>query len=119
MTRLWLGLFACGSALALGCQAAGTAVPTNRLGRTVSFQSEVVPILKNHCAGCHAVGRPADVVPMFDRQGAPIHQAIKTHFFHMLAAIEDGTMPRGRPGSVPAEQYDVLAAWWESGAPNN
>jgi hypothetical protein len=119
VTRLGLAISIGGLALALGCQPPAAEVRPIALGRAVSFRSEVVPVLQEHCAGCHSLGRQAASVPMFDSRGAPIHRAIKTHFFHMLLAIEEGTMPRGKPGSVPADKVGLLKAWWEAGAPDN
>lgn len=119
MTRLGLAISIGGLLVALGCQPPAPALRPNGLGRTVSFRAEVVPILQAHCAGCHSLGRQAAAVPMFDAQGTPIHRAIKTHFFHMLMAIDEGTMPRDKPGSVPAEQVSVLKAWWAAGAPED
>jgi mono/diheme cytochrome c family protein len=120
MKRAGLFILANGLLGALGCQLQGALVGPNAQVQTASFRSDVVPVLSEHCASCHTLGTPgAAGVPMFSARGEPLYAAIRVHFYHMKQAIIEGTMPRNKPGSVPAHQVDLLAAWWEAGMPNN
>jgi mono/diheme cytochrome c family protein len=85
---------------------------------TLSFVGDVVPILKSNCAACHTAGGPGAVkVLMFDAAGVPQYTVVRSRIRDMLAAIKDGRMPRGKPGSVPADQVATLLAWANQGAP--
>lgn len=89
-------------------------------GDGATFTGDVVPTLQQHCAACHtAGGQGAGEVEMFDAQGQARYDTIKNHIAEMVAAIRDGRMPLGHPGSVPAAQVDKLDAWRAAGAPNN
>lgn len=94
-----------------------TPTPTPKV---VSFSSDVVPILTQHCAQCHkAGGIGSGAVTMFSETGSPQYTAIKAEIASMIQAIEAGQMPLGEPGSVPDAQVNTLDAWRDAGAPNN
>lgn len=112
---------ACGLLGLASCQWPGTSLaPTGQAVKTTSYRGEVVPVLRAHCAGCHTLGRPgAAAVPMFDAAGEPLYQVIRLHFYHMIYTIDSGQMPKGKPGSVPAEASLRLKAWRDAGMPDN
>ena len=86
----------------------------------VSFKTQVVPVLDQHCAACHTAGRGgANAVEMFDAEGEAKHAVIAARIGDMVQAIESGRMPLGKPGSVPAEAIATLKAWQAAGAPAN
>ncbi|MFP5501718.1 MAG: hypothetical protein ACLGIN_04460 [Candidatus Sericytochromatia bacterium] len=87
---------------------------------TVSFKTQVVPVLDQHCAACHTAGRgAAAAVEMFDAEGEAKHPVIAARIGDMVQAIESERMPLGKPGSVPAEAIEMLKAWQAAGAPAN
>lgn len=104
-----------------GCQWTGASTAAaGQSAKAASFQGEVVPVLRRHCAGCHTLGRPgAQRVPMFDASGEALYVALKPHFYHMIYTIESGQMPKGRPGTVPTAEMLRLKAWAEAGMPDN
>lgn len=86
----------------------------------VSFRRDVVPMLRSHCASCHAPGGAgAEALMMFDAGGAPQHAAIRAHAGRMLLELQTGRMPQGRPYSVPPAQFRQLDVWSASGLPDN
>jgi mono/diheme cytochrome c family protein len=119
--NLRVAALACGVIGLSSCQWPGTSLaPTGLTVKTASFRGEVVPVLREHCAGCHTLGRPgATSVPMFDEAGEALYQGIRPHFYHMLYTIDSGQMPKGRPGSLPAEASLRLKAWRDAGMPDN
>ncbi len=93
--------------------AAGAAYQT----AAVSFKSDVVPILKLHCAECHIAGQ---LTPgMFDSSGNAQYDAIKTNIQEMLMMVQSKQMPMDKPGSVTSAELQTLQSWASAGAPNN
>jgi uncharacterized membrane protein len=84
----------------------------------VSFRTHVVPVLQEHCQTCHVTGGIGPFA-MFDADGNPRFDTIKAEIGEMIEAVEDGTMPKGRPGAVKPEQLGLLKAWRDAGTPNN
>jgi mono/diheme cytochrome c family protein len=109
----------------LGCAAVlppgfGQASPAPGATTSVSFKTDVVPVLQEHCARCHgAGGQGSGAITMFDSKGAAQYDAIKTNIVSMLAAIKGGRMPLDKPNSVPADKVQKLDDWQKGGAPNN
>lgn len=118
---LRMAILACGVLGGMaGCQWTGTPAATGPGVKAASFRGEVVPVLRQHCAGCHTLGRPgAQRVPMFDADGEALYEGLKPHFYHMLYTIETGQMPKGRPGTVAPAETLRLKAWWDAGMPDN
>lgn len=104
-----------------GCQWSGTSTASAGVSvKMVSFRGEVVPVLRQHCAGCHTLGRPAaQSVPMFGTSGEALYEGIKPHYYHMLYTIDSGQMPKGKPGTVSLAETALLKAWRDAGLPNN
>jgi mono/diheme cytochrome c family protein len=87
--------------------------------RTVSFASDVTPLLKSRCAMCHTEGRGgAGDVKMFDTAGAVQHGEISGKIGEMVAAVESGRMPFSGP-KLNADEIKLLKDWQAAGAPNN
>ena len=86
----------------------------------VSFKRDVAPVLRLHCAGCHtAPALDAAVPAFFDAAGNPDHAVVQAHAGLMLLELQTGRMPKGKPDSVPADQFRTLDVWAASGAPDN
>jgi hypothetical protein len=99
-------------ALLAGCQPAPATPPA------VSFQAQVVPVLRAHCARCHVVGGTGPFA-MFDADGTPRFQTVHDRIRTVVEAIETKYMPLDAPGSVTAAEIQVLRAWRDAQAPNN
>lgn len=107
-----------------GASAAPTTAPaatptTPTQARTVSFASDVTPLLKSRCAMCHTEGRGgAGDVKMFNTAGAVQHGEISGKIGRMVSAVESGRMPLSGP-KLNADEIKLLKDWQAAGAPNN
>ena len=88
---------------------------------TVSFVSDVAPILQNRCGGCHIRSskggfalRTYDELMRGPREGVVIFPG-DTIGSRLIETIETGDMPRGG-GRVPAAELATLKRWIEEGA---
>lgn len=98
--------------------APATTAPATAVSASLSFQADVVPIVRQHCAACHSAGGPgASKVLMFDASGTAQAAQLQGQIGPMIAAVNAGRMPLGQPNSVPASQMAVLTAWQTAGAP--
>jgi mono/diheme cytochrome c family protein len=94
------------------------AVPIDDTPR--SFRTEVVPILRKHCASCHTEGRGgAKALTMFNAAGEPQYEAVKENIGRMLLEIQAGRMPKGKPDSLTQAEFDTLDMWGAAEMPNN
>jgi hypothetical protein len=84
----------------------------------LSLRAHVVPLLREHCQSCHVRGGVAPPA-MFDTAGQPMVETLQAEIGAMIAAVEAGRMPKGRPGALSAAQLDMLKAWRQAGTPNN
>jgi hypothetical protein len=86
----------------------------------ISFRSQVVPVLRTHCAGCHTEGgEGAAHLMMFDGRGEPQHAVIRGAMGRMLLEIQAGRMPKGRPNSLTLEEFKTLDSWGATEMPDN
>mgnify|MGYP006182332127 CR=1 FL=1 len=81
---------------------------------TVSFQSDILPLITNSCISCHDVGNPTGYT--FTN-----HTNISTHASSMLNAMraEGGMqlMPQG--GALPDVDIQKFSCWINQGKLNN
>ncbi len=84
---------------------------------TVSFATQIAPLLVRHCGGCHVGGRRGDFqftsyASLLDsgmvQKGAGADS-------RLVEVIRTGDMPRGG-GKVSAEELEVLRTWIDEGA---
>jgi len=84
---------------------------------TVSFATQIAPLLVRHCGGCHVGGRRGDFqftsyASLLDsgmvQEGAGADS-------RLVEVIRTGDMPRGG-GKVSAEELEVLRTWIDEGA---
>lgn len=86
----------------------------------VSFRTQVVPVLRQHCAGCHTAGTSgAHALTMFDAEGAPQHRPVKAQFGRLLIELQAGRMPKGQPYSLTSEEFTLLDMWGAAEMPDN
>lgn len=83
-------------------------------GNTISFSTEVLPIIQNSCAtnsGCHATGSsrgPGALTNFSEVFNA--RASVKT-------SVSNGSMPQG--STLSSDQKAKIVCWIENGAPNN
>lgn len=84
---------------------------------TVSFKSDIVPILQNNCSQCHIQGQ---LTPgMFDAKGNANYVAISQSIVDINTMLKAKAMPPGKPDALTADQLKKLQDWGNGGAPNN
>lgn len=96
---------------------AATASPGGTQTTSVSFQTQVAPLLQARCAACHGSAALGGV-SLFDGAGNARYADVKTRLTSILSAVTSGAMPRGGPRLTPSE-VELLAGWSAAGAPNN
>jgi len=99
-------------------------VPTVVLG-DVTFERDVWPILKTHCAGCH--GEAKELSGGLDLRlrrlivaGSDSGEVIvpgKSGESLLIDYVRSGEMPPQEELRLPTEEVDVLAKWVDAGAP--
>ena len=101
--------------------------------RTVSFASDIQPIIARHCLECHAEGKPGQEksglkLGSYDdlMRGTRFGPVVKPgdSLTSVLTMLVEGRadpslkMPHGR-APLPQESIRLLKAWVEQGAKNN
>lgn len=84
---------------------------------TVSYRTQVAPLLQDRCAACHS-GAGSGGVSLFSNSGSPSYSNIKGKLPKILSEVEDGGMPQGGPRLTQA-QVQLLETWRTEGAPDN
>ena len=125
-TRAWMAAAAVAAALVVttACQRE----------RTVSYQTDVVPILDQHCKACHLPGQPGYVVSGFDvgsyetlMKGTKFGPVVLPGdpLTSVLVMLVEGRvdpslkMPHGNATTPTAEQIQTIRLWVDQGAKNN
>lgn len=105
-------------ALVAACTASEPVTPVVP-AKAVSFKADVAPLLASKCSGCHVPGgRGSTAVAIFDANGDVAHANVAAAGSRIVAAVESGQMPMGRP-RLSAEEVGVLARWVQDGAKND
>jgi mono/diheme cytochrome c family protein len=117
-----LGLAAAVTACSAGTTTgttSGTGTTATTTPATVSFKSNVAPLLSSACAGCHTPGGMGsqDFVA-FDASGAVNQANVKAKIADIIAQTKSGAMPRGR-SRLTADQLAILTNWQAAGTPDN
>jgi hypothetical protein len=73
-------------------------------GAVKSYKTDVAPIMKTYCAGCH-------------NSKFSTYASLSSDKNNVSGQIESGSMPRG--SSLTSTQKDAVLCWISSGAPNN
>lgn len=81
------------------------------LGKPAGFESDVAPVLAEHCMTCHTApgvsGAPA--LDMLDYETAKDKASL------IVQRIAAGQMPPAGSPALPAEKYEVVLRWYSSG----
>ncbi|HEY9855586.1 MAG TPA: hypothetical protein V6D05_07605 [Stenomitos sp.] len=83
----------------------------------VSFQTQVVPLLRDNCAMCHGMDA-AGGIAMFDSSSTPRYTTIKNNLDRIISEVSSGGMPRNGQRFTQS-QVGLLQTWQTEGAPNN
>lgn len=94
-----------------------TATPGGSQTASVSFQTQVVPLLQGRCAACHS-GSGSGGVSLFDTSGNARYTTIKTRIASILSEVSSGAMPQGGP-RLSESDVQLLESWREAGAQEN
>jgi hypothetical protein len=73
-------------------------------GAVKSFKTDVAPIMRTYCAGCH-------------NSKFSTYSSLSSDLNNVSGQVESGNMPRGE--SLTTIQKDAILCWISSGAPNN
>lgn len=84
---------------------------------SVSFSTQVAPLLSARCAECHR-GAGLGGVSLFDSSGNARYDNIRTRLSSIIEQVASGNMPRTGPRLTQAE-VGLLQTWSANGAPNN
>lgn len=84
---------------------------------SISFSSQVAPLLQNRCSSCHGtpqVGGPS----LFDSSGNARYTNIKSSLEQIISEVSSGAMPRNGD-RLTQSQVELLESWQVQGAPDN
>ncbi len=91
----------------------------------ISFETQILPILKNKCSECHGDENPEVMLTVVNyeelMQGSEFGIIINPSdpaTSYMLEMIETGEMPQDGEG-VTSEELSLIKEWIEEGALNN
>jgi mono/diheme cytochrome c family protein len=85
-----------------------------------SFQRDIVPMFRQHCAGCHtAGGSGTHALILFDADGTPRHADAQSQMGRIILEIQAGRMPKGQPYAVTEEEFKALDYGAAAGGPDN
>lgn len=96
---------------------ASTSPGTSQHPMSVSYSTQVVPLLKSSCAACHGATASGGV-SLFDGSGTANYTDIKGRIRQIIAEVSSGGMPKGGT-RFTADQVNTLEMWRKEGAPQN
>ena len=76
-----------------------------------SFQQQVAPVLKAHCAECHGGTKPEAKLDLTLAPTDERFRAQQAQWFRVLERIEDGSMPPADAKPLNAAQKQAVAKW--------
>ena len=86
--------------------AGATSVGASLIGATLSYQSDIKPMMDLYCASCHTNNKR----PELSSYSATVAGADAS-----LRTMQDGSMPRG--GEMPPDQIEKFQSWIAAGTP--
>jgi mono/diheme cytochrome c family protein len=108
------GLWACNN----GNLPVAPSTPNAAAAGTVSFKTDVAPLLAATCAGCHAAGQEGERDLLLFVNGQVDYSAASGHIAKIVRETTRGDMPQGR-AKLTTAQLAILQAWSAAGTPNN
>jgi uncharacterized membrane protein len=80
-------------------------------GSTVSYATQIAPLLKANCTSCHGGSNPQSGIDLSTYANASKNANVAN------SAIQSGIMPPG--GSLSTANKQLFQAWVNAGKPNN
>lgn len=88
----------------------GTKLEGLKLGSTLTFDTDVVPVFKSYCGSCHLEGANYSPVIKLDDYDTVVAMSAKIN-----SRISAGQMPPASATPMPAEAFEILLRWEASG----
>lgn len=86
-----------------------------RTDQVALFEKEILPILEDHCYGCHGDGEDKGKVTL-DTFGSTAELMNQQELWvHVLKNIRGGLMPPAKKDRIPSEDFAKLEDWIKSG----
>jgi hypothetical protein len=89
---------------------AGNKLEGLKLGSTLTFDADVVPVFKTYCGSCHIDGAQSSPIIKFEDYEAVVSLSAKIN-----SRISAGQMPPASATPMPAEAFEILLRWEASG----
>jgi hypothetical protein len=89
---------------------AGNKLEGLKLGSTLTFDADVVPVFKTYCGSCHIEGAQNSPVIKFGEYETVVNMSAKIN-----SRISAGQMPPASAAPMPAEAFEILLRWEASG----
>ncbi|MCC7476857.1 carboxypeptidase regulatory-like domain-containing protein [bacterium] len=77
---------------------------------TVSYSSDIAPIMESYCTGCHDADTPSADIPL------TTYQEVKSAAASSLSTMQDESMPPG-PNKPSAAEIQLFQDWIDAGKP--
>lgn len=89
---------------------AGKKLEGLKLGSTLTFDADVVPVFRQYCGSCHLQGaQNSPLIKMED------YETVVAMSAKINARISAGQMPPASAAPMPAEAFEILLRWEASG----
>jgi hypothetical protein len=89
---------------------AGTKLEGLKLGSTLTFDADVVPVFRTYCGSCHIEGAQNSPLIKFEDYETVVAMSAKIN-----SRISAGQMPPASATPMPAEAFEILLRWEASG----
>lgn len=89
---------------------AGNKLEGLKLGSTLTFDADVVPVFKTYCGSCHIDGAQNSPIIKFTEYETVVAMSAKIN-----SRISAGQMPPASAAPMPAEAFEILLRWEASG----
>jgi hypothetical protein len=89
---------------------AGNKLEGLKLGSTLTFDTDVVPVFRTYCGSCHLEGANYSPVIKLDDYETVVAMSAKIN-----SRISAGQMPPASATPMPAEAFEILLRWEASG----
>lgn len=98
---------------------AATVKPTgSQQTQSISFKTQVAPLLETRCAACHSTPGKGGV-SLFDGGGSPSYPSIKGDILRIISQVDRGAMPPAGGQRMTQSELQLLENWEMEGSPNN
>lgn len=89
---------------------AGTHLEGMRIGSTVTFDADVVPVLETYCGSCHVLGaQQSPLIELLD------YETVLSMSSRIIQRVSAGQMPPPAGKPMPAEAFEIILRWEASG----